>query len=442
MDLVTPMFNSKGVFMTTLRKRISEEILRIKEVNAQIAEKYGDKEICKVTPKNIFAGMRGIVEVVCNTSYVDANKGLIIKGYPLSELSDKKAEEIFYLLCTGNLPQKDELCCLQRNLALRSSVPREVWNILFALPDNTHPMTMLSIAILVLERESVFRDKYEQGLRKKDFWKSTLEDCLELIAKLPSIAAAIYRIRYEKDDLIRSYDSDLDWSANFANMLGIDTPDEDVFADLIRLYLVLHCDHEGCNASAFTSRVVSSTLSDIYRAVSSGLNALAGPLHGLANQNSLKFVLSIKDKFDGCPSKEQMEKYLRSWLETGKIIPGYGHAVLRKTDPRFTEIKKFANKYLPDNKLIKIVNLMNEIAPMVLKEQGKARSVYPNVDAISGAVLYALGLEHFDYYTVIFGISRILGFCAQLVIARGLNSSIIRPKSVTSEMLEEMASKN
>ncbi len=428
--------------MTTLRKRISEEILRIREKNAQIIEKYGDKEICKVTPKNIFAGMRGIVEVVCNTSYVDADKGLIIKGYPLSELSDKKAEEIFYLLCAGSLPQKDELRCLQKNLALRSSVPREVWNILFALPDNTHPMTMFSIAILVLERESVFRDKYEQGLRKKDFWKSTLEDCLELIAKVPSIAAAIYRIRYEKDDLIQSYDPDLDWSANFANMLGIDTPDEDVFADLMRLYLVLHCDHEGCNASAFTSRVVSSTLSDVYRAVSSGLNALAGPLHGLANQNSLKFVLAIKDKFDGCPNKEQMEKYLRSWLETGKVIPGYGHAVLRKTDPRFTEIKKFANKHLPDNKLIKIVSLMSEVAPVVLKEQGKASSVYPNVDAISGTVLYALGLERFDYYTVIFGVSRILGFCAQLVIARGVNSSIIRPKSVTSEMLEEMAAKS
>ncbi len=428
--------------MATLRKRISEEILRIREKNAEIVEKYGDKEICKVTPKNIFAGMRGIVEVVCNTSYVDAQKGLIIKGYPLDQLSGKNAEEIFYLLCTGNLPAKDELRCLQKNLALRSSVPREVWNILFALPDNTHPMTMFSIAILVLERESVFRDKYEQGLRKKDFWKSTLEDCLELIAKVPSIAAAIYRIRYEKDDLIQSYDQDLDWSENFANMLGIDTPDEDVFADLMRLYLVLHCDHEGCNASAFTSRVVSSTLSDVYRAVSSGLNALAGPLHGLANQNSLKFVLAIKDKFDGCPSKEQMEKYLRGWLETGKVIPGYGHAVLRKTDPRFTEIKKFADKHLPDDDLIKIVSLMSEVAPVVLKEQGKASSVYPNVDAISGAVLYSLGLERFDYYTVIFGVSRILGFCAQLVIARGVNSSIIRPKSVTSEMLEAMAAKS
>ncbi len=426
--------------MATLRKRIVEEIDRLKELNKSILAEHGDKEICKVTPKNIFAGMRGIVEVVCNTSYVDAQKGLIIKGYTLDQLAGKKAEEVFFLLCTGVLPDKEELRCFQKNLALRSSVPREVWNVLFALPDNTHPMTMFSIAILVLERESVFRTKYEEGLRKKDFWKSTLEDCLELIAKVPSIAAAIYRIRYEKDDLITSYDDELDWSANFANMLGVDTPDEDVFADLMRLFLVLHCDHEGCNASAFTTRVVSSTLSDCYRAVSSGLNALAGPLHGLANQNALKFILNIKDRFDGCPNKEQLTKYLQGWLETGKVIPGYGHAVLRSTDPRFLEIKKFADKHLPNDNLIKIVNLMSEVAPVVLKEQGKASSIYPNVDAISGAVLYALGLERFDYYTVIFGVSRILGFCAQLIIARGVNSSIIRPKSVTSQMLLELAS--
>ena len=427
--------------MATLRKRIAEEIIRISDKNAEILEKYGDKEVCKVTPANIFTGMRGIVEVVCNTSYVDPESGLMLKGIPVGELSDKCAEEIFYLLCTGKLPQEDELKMLQKNLALRSSVPREVWNILFALPINTHPMTMLSIAVLVLERESIFREKYEEGLRKKDFWKSTLEDSMELIAKIPSIAAAIYRISYEKDDLIQSYDSDLDWSANFAAMLGVDTPDEEVFADLIRLYLVLHCDHEGCNASAFTARIVNSTLSDVYRAVSSGLNALAGPLHGLANQNALKFVLDIKDEFDGCPTKEQLERYLRGWLDAGKVIPGYGHAVLRKTDPRFTEIKKFADKYLAEDVLIRIVNLMSEVAPGVLKEKGKAASVYPNVDAISGAVLYTLGLERFDYYTVIFGVSRILGFCAQLIIARGVRSSIVRPKSVTSEMLEEMVSK-
>jgi len=424
--------------MANLRRNIEKEISRIKNLNKKIISEYPDKEVCKVTTKGIFTGMRGVVEVVCNTSFVDPYKGLIIKGHTITDLSDKLAEEVFYLLCTGNLPNEQELQLFQKNLYLRSSVPREVWNVLFALPDNTHPMTMFSIAILVLERESIFRSKYEEGLRKKDYWKSTMEDALELIAKVPSIAAAIYRIRYEKDDLIKSYDEDLDWAANYANMLGIDN-DEDSFQKLMRLFMVLHCDHEGCNASAFTTRVVGSTLSDIYRSVSSGLNALAGPLHGLANQNVLKFILNLKDDFDDkCPKTQELQKYLRSYLDLGKVIPGYGHAVLRVTDPRFSELQKFADENIKECSLLDIVNKLYKVTPNILKEYGKASSVYPNVDAISGSILYDYGIEHFDYYTVVFGVSRILGFCAQTIIARGVGSGLIRPKSVTSELLLQL----
>lgn len=428
--------------MANIRENIRNEIDRVRTQNRKILEKYEQAPINLVTPKNIFGGMRGITSMVCNTSFVVPEKGLLIKGYHISEVADKTPEEIFYLMCTGSFPSERELKKFQKNLALRSKVPREVWNVLMNLPDDTHPMSMLSIAIMILSRDSFFREKYETGLRRRDFWKSTLEDSLELIAKLPTIAAGIYRIRYEKDDFIPNYDMELDWSTNYANMLGLEN-DSEQFADLMRLYMVLHCDHEGCNASAYTTRIVNSTLSDIYKSVAAGLNALAGPLHGLANQEVTKYILAIYDNFDGIPSLEQMQEYIRSTLKLGRVLPGYGHAVLRGTDPRFTEILKFTKKHKIKDDLIEIVKLIYRVAPDVLKDfsKGKIASPYPNVDAITGSVLYHFGLNRFEYYTVLFGVSRVLGFCAQAIIARGLVSPIVRPRSITTKGLEEFCEK-
>ena len=428
--------------MSTIRDKTKKEILSINQRNKKILDCHSEAIISQVTPKNIFSGMRGITSMVCNTSLVDPEKGLMIKGYPLSNIAEKTPEEIFFLMCTGNLPTKEEKKLFQKNLAMRSEVPKEIWQVLMNLPDTTHPMTMLSIAIMILSHDSIFREKYETGLRKSDFWKSTLEDSLELIAKLPTIAAGIYRIRYEKNDFFPSYDKTQDWSTNYANMLGLDN-DQELFADLMRLYMVLHCDHEGCNASAYTTRIVNSTLSDIYKSVSAGLNALAGPLHGLANQEVTKFLLSIHDIYDGIPTELELAEHIKSTLKIGKVIPGYGHAVLRGTDPRFTAILKFAKENNIKDNLLEIVKKIYKIAPAILKEYsgGKISCPYPNVDAITGALLYHFDMTRFEYYTVLFGVSRTLGFCAQAIIARGLGSPIIRPRSITTQDLEKLLEK-
>jgi citrate synthase len=300
------------------------------------------------------------------------------------------------------------------------------------MPKDSHPMAMLDTAILVMERDSVFRQRYSEGMSKMDYWDPAYEDSMNLLGKLPGIAAGVYRIRYEKGDPI-AYDKSLDWGANYAHMLGNDAPD---FHECMRLYLTLHSDHEGGNVSANTCHTVGSALSDPYYAVSAGLNGLAGPLHGLANQECLGWVLQVMDKFGGAPTEQQLRDFAWETLNSGKVIPGYGHAVLRVTDPRFVAFNAFGKKHFPDDPVFKTVDLVFQVVPEVLKEHGKAKNPWPNVDAGSGALLYHYGLKEFPYYTVLFSVSRAMGMLSQLVINRALGTAITRPKSVSTKWIK------
>ena len=379
--------------------------------------------------------MRGVKGLVCDTSSVSADTGLIIRGKPLLEIIDILPEEVFYLLLTADLPDKNALSELQSNLQEHAIVPDYIWTILKSMPDDSHPMAMFNTAVLAMEKESVFRSNYDKGISKNDFWKPTLEDGIRLIAKLPTLGAGIYRMRFNKGNIIGP-DQSLDWGANYAHMLGLDNSDDNL-KKLMRLYLMLHCDHEGGNASAFTSLTIGSTLSDLYYAVSGGLNALAGPLHGLANQECLKFVLEIKDQFGGAPSKNEIEELCWNRLKSGRIIPGYGHAVLRCPDPRFTAFMNFGKEHIKNDDVFLIVENLFEVVPKVLQKHGKAKNPWPNVDAASGALLYHYGLTEFSYYTVLFSISRAMGIISQIVLNRALGIPIMRPKSVTTDWLKE-----
>jgi citrate synthase len=303
------------------------------------------------------------------------------------------------------------------------------------MPKDSHPMVMFDTAILVMEKESVFRQRYDEGLQKQDYWKAILEDAIRLVAKLPAVGAGVYRIRFNKGDLIAP-DKSLDWGANFAHMLGINDPN-DILKKLMRLYLMLHCDHEGGNVSAFSALTVASALSDPYYAVSAGLNGLAGPLHGLANQECLKFVLEIEDHFGGSPSQDQLRQFVWDRLNSGRVVPGYGHAVLRCPDPRFTAFIEFGKKHIKGDPVFDIVSDLFDVVPDVLKEQGKAKNPWPNVDAASGALLYHFGMTEFSFYTVLFSISRAMGMVSQMVINRALGIPITRPKSITAEWIKE-----
>jgi citrate synthase len=419
--------------MPTLKKALEERIPKMHEEIQPLVKEHGDKVISEVTVAQAFGGMRGVKGLVCDTSLVDPEQGLIIRGIPISELTDRLPEEIFYLLCIGELPSADDLVSLQQDLKNRSEVPEYVWKVLRDMPDTAHPMDMLVTGIMVLEDTSIFRQRYDEGMTKADYWEAALEDSLQLLAKLPALAAAVYRIRFNKGDLIPS-DPDLDWGADYAHMLGIDDP---TFFDLMRLYLVLHSDHEGGNVSAFTCHVVASALSDPYYSVAAGLAGLAGPLHGLANQECLKFILGVVDKFGGAPTAEQMEEFAWETLNSGRVVPGYGHAVLRATDPRFTALHAFGKQHFPEDPVFKTVDLAFEVIPKVLQEHGKAKNPWPNVDAGSGCLLYHYGVTEMSYYTVLFSVSRAMGMLSQLIMSRANQEPITRPKSVNTNWLKE-----
>ena len=423
--------------MSTLLETLSKKIPNWRDEAKQLLEDKGDKVVSNVTVAQAYGGMRGVKGLVCDTSAVSADSGLIIRGRPLLEITDILPEEVFYLLLTGDLPDKDALKDLQSQLSEHAEVPQYVWDVLKAMPKDSHPMVMFNAAILVMEKESEFRKQYDKGIQKQDYWKATLDDAIRLVAKLPALGAGVYRIRFDKGALIDP-DNNLDWGANFAHMLGIDDPDG-LLKKLMRLYLMLHCDHEGGNVSAFSALTVASALSDPYYAVSAGLNGLAGPLHGLANQECLKFVLEIEEHFGGSPSQDELRQFVWDRLKSGRVIPGYGHAVLRCPDPRFTAFINFGREHIKGDPVFDIVSDLFDVVPDVLTEQGKAKNPWPNVDAASGSLLYHFGMTEFSFYTVLFSISRAMGMVSQMVINRALGMPITRPKSITAEWIKENA---
>jgi citrate synthase len=296
-------------------------------------------------------------------------------------------------------------------------------------------MAMFSTAIVAMERESVYRQAYDKGLGKMDHWQPTLEDALNLWARLPHIGAFIYRLKYKGDKQVDP-DPKLDLGGNFAHMMGIEKP----YDDVARLYFILHSDHESGNVSAHTGHLIASALSDPYYAMSGLVNGLAGPLHGLANQEVLRWIQGVMEQMGGkIPSEEEMKKFVWDTLNSGQVVPGFGHAVLRKTDPRYTEQRNFCLKHLPDDPIFKYVDLLYKVVPPILEEQGKAKNPWPNVDAQSGVIQWYYGLQEYDFYTVLFAIGRSLGVLSNIVWDRALGYPIERPKSVTTAMLEEAA---
>ncbi|MDD9880182.1 MAG: citrate (Si)-synthase [Candidatus Marinimicrobia bacterium] len=415
----------------TLAKKIPDWQKEIQD----ILKNKGDAIISEVTVAQAYGGMRGIKGLTCETSAVSADDGLIIRGYPLLDITHISPEEVFYLLLTGDIPNDAAIKDIQDQFRSNQDVPQYIWDLLEAMPAESHPMTMLTTAIQAMQVDSQFVKHYDEGMPKTDFWRWTLEDGIRLLGVLPGIAAGIYRMRFNKGDRITP-DPTLDWAGNFAHMLGIEGDD---FKKLMRLYLMLHCDHEGGNVSAFSSLTVASALSSPFLSVAAGLNGLAGPLHGLANQECLKFVLEVRDHFKGAPTKDELKQFCWDRLNGGRVIPGYGHAVLRCPDPRFTAFMGFGKEHIQDDDVFSIVQSLFEVVPPVLQEQGKAKNPWPNVDAASGSLLYYYGLTEFNYYTVLFSISRAMGMIAQMVINRAMGIPITRPKSVTTEWIKNNA---
>jgi citrate synthase len=408
-----------------------------------LLKEHGDKKIGEVTLSQIYQGMRGMTGLVTETSLLDAQEGIRFRGYSIPELKEKLPratsggeplpEGLFYLMLIGELPTEEDVHHLTSVWQRRSHVPNHVFATIDALPINTHPMTMFVTGIMAMQTESNFAKNYAKGMSKKDYWESVFDDSMDLIARLPRIAAYIYRRKYKNNEHIQP-NGLLDWAGNFAHMMGYE---DDAFKELMRLYMVIHADHEGGNVSAHTTHLVGSALSDPYLSFAAGMNGLAGPLHGLANQEVIKWIFEMREHIGtDLPSKEQIGDYVQKTLSEGKVVPGYGHAVLRKTDPRFTAQMEFGKKHMADDPLVQTVWNVYDAVPPILSSIAKIKNPWPNVDAHSGALLVHYGMVEYEFYTVLFGVSRALGVLASLSWDRALGFPLERPKSVTTDLVK------
>jgi citrate synthase len=412
------------------------------EVKSLLKE-HGNKVIGEVSLSQVYQGMRGITGLVTETSLLDSQEGIRFRGYSIPELqaklpkakggSEPLPEGLFYLMLFNELPTDEDVNEMTAKWQRRSHVPTHVFNTIDALPLSTHPMTMFVVGVMALQTESNFAKEYAKGMNKKDYWEHTFDDAMDLVARLPRIAAYVYRRKYKNNDHIQP-NGLLDWSGNFAHMLGYE---DEGFKELMRLYMTIHADHEGGNVSAHTTHLVGSALSDPYLSFAAGMNGLAGPLHGLANQEVIKWIFEMQESLGtDNPTKEQIAQYVQETLSSGKVVPGYGHAVLRKTDPRFEAQMEFGKKHMPDDPLCQTVWNIYETVPPILQSLGKVKNPWPNVDAHSGALLVHYGLKEYEFYTVMFGVSRALGVMASLIWDRLLSFPLERPKSITTELVK------
>jgi citrate synthase len=430
--------------MDSLKEKFKEKATPMAAEVKDIIKNHGDLKLGEITVAQAYQGMKGMIGMVTETSKLDAEEGIRFRGYTIPELRAKlpKApggteplpEGIFYLMLVGELPTQDDVSFITNEWIKRSVVPKHVFDVIDKLPLDTHPMTQFSLSVMAMQTESVFAKAYAKGMSKKEYWDYTYEDSMNLIARLPRVAAYIYRRKYKNNVHIEP-DPKLDWAANFAHMLGYEAFD---MKRLMRLYLTIHADHEGGNVSAHATHLVGSALSDPYLSFAAGMNGLAGPLHGLANQEVLGWIMDMKEELGGgLPTEEQIAEYIKKTLLEGKVVPGYGHAVLRKTDPRFTAQQDFYRTYIGHDDMCEIVQRIYKVAPPILESTGKIKNPWPNVDAHSGVLLVHYGMHEHDFYTVLFGVSRALGVLASLIWDRALGSPIERPGSITTEWVKK-----
>nr|XP_050846025.1 probable citrate synthase 2, mitochondrial isoform X1 [Vespula vulgaris] len=436
------VFRSLADASTDLKKVLSEKIPKEQERIKSFRKSYGSTKVGDVTVDMIYGGMRGIKGLVWEPSVLDPEEGIRFRGKSIPECQkilpkasggeEPLPEGLFWLLITGEVPTEKQVQAISQEWAARGALPPHVVKIMNTFPKNLHPMTQFSAAITILNSESEFVKAYNKGVHKTKYWESVYEDTMNLIAKLPAVAATIYRNLYRGGNGPGAVDPSKDWAWNFTNMLSYDDPQ---FVELMRLYLTIHADHEGGNVSAHTTHLVGSALSDAYLSLAAGMNGLAGPLHGLANQEVLIWLEKLRSQVGENPSDEKLKDFIWNTLKSGQVVPGYGHAVLRKTDPRYTCQREFALKHLPDDSLFKLVAQVYKVVPPILLETGKVKNPWPNVDAHSGVLLQYYGMKEMNFYTVLFGVSRALGVLSSLVWSRALGLPIERPKSLSTDLL-------
>lgn len=376
-----------------------------------------DEVLFQIKKEHLETGLRGFPIGYCTTSTVHPEKGLFYGDKPIPDLATWQPEKVIFLLYYGYEGSTEEVERFSQSLKERSYVNPEVIKHIQALPKQGHPMKLFPAALLILGMYEGTNDYRE--------------DCLNLIAKIPEVTAAV--INHHAGWKSGTSHPELGYMENFTQMLQIPHGKSNTLMDVMKLFNILHYDHGGGNLSTFVGKAVASGLEDMYGSMCAAMNALAGPRHGKANQECLEFVKEIVNVLGENVTAEALEEYIRNRLATGQLIYGFGHAVLRVEDPRATVQFAFAQEHYPDHSLVRVASLLRNVGSKVLKENPKISDPYVNVDAVSGTLLTAAGFPYSEYYTVLFGLSRTVGIAIQIVYERseargGKGTPIVRPK--------------
>lgn len=378
------------------------------------------ESIFEVTKDLLESGMRGYPVGYCTTSTVDPMKGLFYAGRALSEMTEWTPEQVIYLLYYGKEGTKEEVEKFKKELSSRAGCSKETLNHIRSLPRTSYTMNLFSSAILIAGMYEC-KDNYQ-------------EDCLNLIAKIPEITACVINYHGGWGEGKPS-NPKLGYMENFTEMLNVPNGNKKELNEAFQLFNILHYDHGGGNLSAFVGKAIASGLEDMYGSIAGAMCALAGPRHGKANQECLEFNEQIIRDLNGDLTEEKLKDLLNKYLKNNQLIFGFGHAVLRVEDPRATVLFEIANRKYPNNPLVKVAALLRKCGPEILKENPKISDPYPNVDAISGTLLSAAGFHYPQYFTLLFGMARVVGISIQIVYERiyardGKGTPIVRPKYI------------
>ena len=352
------------------------------------------------------AGLRGVVAAQSAIGDVNGELGILIyQGYDIHDLAENSTfEEVIFLLWNGRLPNSGELENLKSQFQANSEVPTEIVEMLKTFPKDADPMDVLRTAVSALD----FYDRDGHGTDRE----TAMKTCVKLTARIGTLVAAWERIRTDKD--LIAPDKSLNIAENFLYMMRGEKPEADE-ARMFDIALILHADHE-LNASTFTTRVIAGTLADVYGAVTGGIAALAGPLHGGANTNVMKMLKEIG-------TEENIDSWLDKALEEKRKIMGIGHAVYKTEDPRATWLRKFSKQLGEKKGEMKWFNMSEKIEKAMLDKKG----MYPNVDFYSASAYYLMNIP-LDQYTPIFAVSRISGWTGH-ILEQYSNNKLIRPRA-------------
>lgn len=384
-----------------------------------------DGVLFEVTKDHLETGLRGYPVGYCVTSHVDPQKGLSYIGRPVSELAFRDPEEVIYLLYYGTMGTKDQVAAFYREIQQRSSCKKETIEHIQSLPKVGHPMDVFAAAILIA-------GMYEST---GDY----TEDCLNIIAKIPEIAAVMinHHAGWGKTPAPKK---ELGYMENFAHMLCEPNQKSKELIQVLRLFNVLSFDHGGGNLSTFVGKAVASGLENMYGSLAAAMTALAGPRHGKANQECLEFVEKILQQVGPDATSQDIGDLILKKLENNEVIVGFGHAVLRIEDPRASVCYQYCQKHFPHHPLVKIAQMLRTEGSRILQENPKISDPHPNIDAITGVMLTAAGFPYPEYYTVLFGLSRCVGIAIQIVYERtlargGKGTPIVRPSYIYKHRL-------